>query len=275
MRLKETIPNSLKALIHSHSSIRSEFVPAKNDVMLVSYPKSGNTWVRALIANIISPGLSLSDMEKLIPNIYASSPRDLSKAYIFSFGGRVIKSHEAFRPFYGKMIYIYRDPRDVMISYFYYLKKKGRFSESSYGLEDFSDPFVDGKLDRSGKLDRYGTWYQNVKSWKELKNDKILFLSYESLLKNTKHEFKRILEFIGEQVESNSVDRAVSLCSLDLLRDKEVSIGNNWRENKSCNKNVNFFRKGEAGQWRNYDQKIFNKLTKNWGDLILELGYEG
>lgn len=267
VNLKATIPNSLKTFLHSHITVGSAFVPNENDVMLVSYPKSGNTWMRALIANTIFPGISLHDMDRLLPNIYSSSLRDISKSHVFSFGGRLIKSHEAFRPFYGKTIYIYRDPRDVMISYFYYLKKRGKFSSSSFELKDFVEPFV------HGNLDKYGSWYQNVKSWIELKKENILFISYESLLKDTKGGMIKVFEFLGEKIHVEVIDRALNLSSIETLRNREVSERKTWRESKHSKENVMFFRKGKAEQWRNYDQNIFKKVKDQWGDLMKKTGY--
>src|ERR671925_279845 len=85
-----------------------------DDVFLVSYPRSGNTWTRFLIANLIYPSepVNFANIESRVPEIYLWRDRDLRKLS----RPRILKSHEYFDPRYKKTIYIARDPRDVAVS---------------------------------------------------------------------------------------------------------------------------------------------------------------
>src|ERR1019366_2584136 len=82
-----------------------------DDIFLVSYPKSGNTWTRFLLGNLLNPdeGITFANVERKVPDIYAESKRTLKKAP----RPRLIKSHECFDPRYRRVIYIVRDPRDL------------------------------------------------------------------------------------------------------------------------------------------------------------------
>jgi hypothetical protein len=85
-----------------------------DDVFVVSYPRSGNTWTRFLIANLIyqDDPVTFANVEQRIPDIYTSSKRHLKKLP----RPRMIKTHEYFDPRYKKVVYIVRDPRDVALS---------------------------------------------------------------------------------------------------------------------------------------------------------------
>src|SRR5450755_2504536 len=92
-----------------------------DDVFLVSYPRSGNTWTRFLIANLLYPDqrVTFANIERLIPDAEALSSR--YKKGIPS--PRVIKSHQYFDHRYGKVLYIARDPRDMLLSYYHFSRK--------------------------------------------------------------------------------------------------------------------------------------------------------
>src|SRR5437762_8950223 len=79
-----------------------------DDVFLVSYPRSGNTWTRFLIGNLLHPdqAVSFANVEAIIPEIYFNSDRSLRS----HARPRLLKSHECFQPLYKRVIYITRDP---------------------------------------------------------------------------------------------------------------------------------------------------------------------
>src|SRR5215469_11705139 len=92
-----------------------------DDVFLVSYPRSGNTWTRFLLGNLIDQKIpvSFSNIESRIPEIYFNPDRFLRQLP----RPRMLKSHECFQPHYPHVIYIVRDPRDVAISFYHHTVK--------------------------------------------------------------------------------------------------------------------------------------------------------
>jgi len=94
-----------------------------DDTFIVSYPKSGNTWTRFLVASLIhnQEPMTFLKADKVIPSIDTQSRR-----YFKSLPRpRVIKSHFPFDPTYKRVIYIVRDPKDVAVSqYHYQIKRK-------------------------------------------------------------------------------------------------------------------------------------------------------
>jgi len=94
-----------------------------DDTFLVSFPRSGNTWTRFLVCNLINPDdpVNFAQLESRIPEIYDVTDRAL-RAFPRP---RIIKSHECFDPRYKKIVYIVRDPRDVLISYYDFSSSAG------------------------------------------------------------------------------------------------------------------------------------------------------
>src|SRR5438046_5865734 len=82
-----------------------------DDTFLVSYPRSGNTWTRFLIANLLHPEIEVgfANIESLVPDTAALSSRTLKRVS----RPRVLKSHQYFDPRYTNVVYVVRDPRDV------------------------------------------------------------------------------------------------------------------------------------------------------------------
>lgn len=95
-----------------------------DDVFIVSYPKSGNTWTRFLIANLVYPEKNpdFSNINDLLPDPEAVTKRDLERAA----RPRFLKSHQYFDPRFQKVIYIVRDPRDVVLSEYHFDVNGGR-----------------------------------------------------------------------------------------------------------------------------------------------------
>src|SRR5262250_161756 len=98
-----------------------------DDVFLVSYPRSGNTWTRFLVANLLHPHepATFANIERMVPDIYVNSQVALLRVP----HPRVLKSHEPFDPRYKKVVYIVRDPRDVAVSMYHWEIKRGRIRE--------------------------------------------------------------------------------------------------------------------------------------------------
>ena len=246
----------------------ARFVPEPDDVMLVSYPKSGNTWVRALVSHLVKPESSLSEMERFVPDVYKSRGRALRKAHRFPCGGRLIKSHQSFSPDYKRVIYITRDPRAVCVSYYHYLRGvRNSRAVSAISLDDFVPLFL------SGSIDGYGNWAEHVKSWECAERADMLRLSYEGIKANPEENLRLICEFLRIDCTEEDLHSAVVACSMEKLKEREDREGRHWAERQKSAPDARFFRNGASSSFSEFGPLAREKIFRKWGDLMLRLGY--
>jgi hypothetical protein len=242
------------------------------DVFIVSYPKSGNTWTRFLVGNLIyeDEPITFANVENRLPSLYVHSDRKLRKL------PRILKSHDCFDPRYRTVIYIVRDPRDVLVSAYHYGVKLGVVPEN-WGIEKFIPSLVDGSFD-SGMLvnPRFGSWYENVASWLAMKdNRKFLLLRYEDMLEDPERELVKVADFLGLATTPERLARAVKLSSADHMRGLEKQQAAEWALTKNTRSDMTFVRKARAGNWRSeLPPQAVADIEKAWGPLMRTLGYE-
>lgn len=251
-----------------------------DDTFLVSYPRSGNTWTRFLIANLLHPGegVSFANIEKLIPDASAQSSRTLKSTP----RPRVIKTHEYFDHRYPRVIYIVRDPRDVALSY-YDFHRKYQHIDNSIPLHRFVEGFVSGSLISAG----WGTWAENVASWLYTRenHDRFLLLRYEDMLENTKAELSRVAVFMGIEPDQVRLQQAVELSAADRMRKLEKQQEDQWlatlgtaarRAQKiKRRKDIPFVGSAQSGGWRtSLPKESIHKIESSWGELMIKTGYE-
>jgi len=246
------------------------FAVYPDDTFVVSYPRSGNTWTRFLIANLVHHDLDVSftNIEKLIPDTSSQS----NKALKATPRPRIIKTHEYFDHRYPKIIYIVRDPRDVALSYYDFQRKYMQI-EDAYPLEQYVDDFVNGKLISIG----WGTWGENVASWMYTrgKRKNFLLLRYEDMIKDTAFELARVAKFLGIDPIPSRLQHAIEQSSADRMRALEKLEEDQWVATKNRRKDIPFVRVAKSGGWRTaLPETCVKQIESAWGDLMTSLGYE-
>jgi hypothetical protein len=238
-----------------------------DDTFLVSYPKSGNTWARFLLANLIysQEEVSFSNLESRIPDVYKVNQNELRRVP----RPRILKSHEYFDPRYKKVVYIVRDPRDVVISYYHFHLKKGIIPDG-YPLDQYVTRYV------AGNVDAYGSWRENVASWLATRygTGNFLLLRYEDMLEQTGHELARLATFLGIERSAEEISKAVSRSSADRMRKLERKQTDVWVNTKDSRKDISFVRNATSGQWQSVlSEAMVTDIESAWGDLMHHLGY--
>lgn len=180
---------------------RLEIFP--DDAFLVSYPRSGNTWLRKLVATALHPEHSwgVQNLSQAVPDIHVTGQNlaDWPRP-------RIIKSHASYQPDYPRVVYLYRDGRDVAVSYFNYYQTVNGFRGD---LDNFLQSFLAGKF-------RYGRWDHHINAWLAGSNRIALHpLSYEALYLNTTQELTGVLTFLGRQVAPGTIAAAVAACTFE------------------------------------------------------------
>lgn len=241
-----------------------------DDTFLVSYPRSGNTWTRFLVANFVFPNENVSflNIEKLIPDTSSQSNRALKRTP----RPRIIKTHQYFDHRYPKTIYIVRDPRDVALSYYDFQRKYMQI-EDGYPLQRYVDDFVCGRLISAD----WGTWGENVASWIYTRGQQkeFLLLRYEDMIKDTGSELARVARFLGIDPDPSRLQRAVELSSADRMRKLEKLEQDQWIATKDRRKDIPFIGIAKAGGWKtSMPESCVWQIESAWGELMTKVGYE-
>jgi uncharacterized membrane protein YkvA (DUF1232 family) len=240
-----------------------------DDTFLVSFPRSGNTWTRFLVCNLIDPDhpVTFAGLESRIPEIYDVPDRILRRFP----RPRIIKSHESFDPRYRKIIYIVRDPRDVAVSY-YEFQLKRRVISDQCTLEDFLPRFLESEFEPGT-----GSWGDHVLSWLATRHGRsnFLLLRYEDMKERTIEASTEIARFLEINSTPERVARAVELSSADRMRALEKAQATQWKETRKTRQDKPFVRRAVAGGWKSaLPESCVFQIESAWGQIMQLLGYE-
>lgn len=238
-----------------------------DDVFLVSYPKSGNTWMRFLIANLLqqNPPVGLLEADCLIPSVDGKTKKFFDEMK----SPRVIKSHFSFIPAYKRVIYVVRDPRDVVMSQYHYQIKRGVL-EGGASLDAFVERFL------KGEVCPYGSWGDNVGSWTATRRDdpNFLLLRYEDMLADVTGGASKISKFLGFGQDASRISVAVERSSLENMRKVEKAEGKKWDSTKGTRQDMSFFRSAKSGEGRaTLSRESIERIERAWGPLMQSVGY--
>lgn len=240
-----------------------------DDVFLTSYPRSGNTWTRFLVGNLVyqNEPVTFLTVERLVPDMYKSSDRVLRNLP----RPRILKSHECFDPRYKKVIYIVRDPRDVAVSN-YHWELKLRSVRDGFPIEDFVPRWMEPQF-----WPRIGSWGDHVTSWLSTRQGKkgFLLLRYEDLKQDPQRALAQVAEFLGIEPSTDRLNRAVDLSSAENMRKLEKQESAQWVATTLTRQDKPFVRNATSGDWKAVlPEQTVAYIEKHWGHLMRNLGYE-
>ena len=277
---------------------------------VASYPKSGNTWLRALLCSYYYSENGTFD-QKLLRKIdqfpqkrYYSNfnydqtiVTDTSKFWIkaqeiINLDKKVkfFKTHNILGGLNGNQftdskntigsIYIVRDPRNVITS----LKNHYEINNSE-ALEFMlnKNKYIYDYHTKNDYSDfqLISSWENNYRSWKNQKNILVKFIKYEDLYNKTYEVFKDLVEFINmtcknkNKFDKNKAQKAIYSSSFDKL--KSIENKNVFSESvlsKIGAKKISFFHLGPKNNWKNiFDKSYQNKLNLTFESNLKELNY--
>jgi len=258
----------LAKLLFGQELAGRSFAVYPDDTFLVSYPRSGNTWTRFLIANLRYPNtqVSFTTIDELIPDACSQTKGSLKR----SPRPRLIKTHEYFDPRYKKVIYIVRDPRDVVLSQYKWFLKC-RALNDGYPMEEFVPRFL------QGDMSIYGSWGENVGSWIATRyaSKDFLMLRYEDLVQDTARELQRVVSFLALDAKEADLIRAAELSSAARMREMEKSEGEVWVGTRGRRSDIPFVGTARAGSWKaDLPQSCARAIEDAWRPILQLLNYE-
>ena len=280
---------------------------------IASYPKSGNTWLRALISAYYysKDGVFNQNILKNIGQFpekkylrgFDHNKKEVGDAARFWIKAqekinedkklRFFKTHNIFgavnnSKFSNKQnsvgcIYIVRDPRNVITSI-----------KNHYELDD--DEALKWMTNSKNftydveRVEQYGysdfqfisSWSINYKSWRVQKEIPIKIIRYEDLLKETYVVFKNVIEFINktlhikEKINKDKLKNSVGSTFFDKLKNDEKNNGFFEAVPSKINKEkIPFFNLGPDNDWKKIlDKDQQTKLTDTFKEDLIEIGYE-
>jgi hypothetical protein len=265
--MKRHVVSGVKKVFGLHHPGRT-LVIFPDDVFLVSFPKSGNTWSRFLVANLLYPRqpATFANIHRLIPEPASTTKRHFDHMP----RPRIIKSHECFDPRYPRVIYIVRDPRDVAVSQYHYHRKLMKIGDDS-PIETFVTRFL------AGETCPHGSWGQNVVTWLATRegDPRFLLLRYEDMIADTARELTKIAAFLGVSGGPQQIALAVKRSSAAQMRKLEQAQTDDCSLTKGSRKDLSFVRAAASGGWRSeLPASVVAKIEAAWGPLMRHLGYE-
>ncbi|XP_067671893.1 sulfotransferase 1A1-like [Haliotis asinina] len=224
-----------------------------DDILVCAFPKSGTHWVWEITRLLVAGKLDRDDISKgtaMMEFINEDEYKDLPSP-------RVLNTHLLFRELpkqvkekKPRILYVTRNPKDVTVSFYNFVKKLPMFYKYSGEWKNFVRPSLEGRFD-------YGSWFDYVKDWEEVKKTTdvpILTLNYEDMKEDVFREVKKIRDFLGTDRSDEFVKEVCDHCSFGSMKD----IKANFSEI--------VYRKGEIGDWKNW----FTVAQNEWFDKLYE-----
>jgi hypothetical protein len=240
-----------------------------DDIFLTSYPRSGNTWTRFLVGNLVHQDepVTFLNLERLVPDMYVHSDREMRNLP----RPRIIKSHECFDPRYKRIVYIVRDPRDVAVSNYYWELKKGSFPDG-FPMQEFVPRWMESQY-----WPRLGCWGDHVTSWLSTRREYhgFVIIRYEHLMRDAEFELSKVARLLAIEPTPERLRRAIDLSSAERMRLLETTEGAKWVQTKYTRQDKLFVRKASAGDWKSVlPAESVALIEATWGHLLQELGYD-
>ena len=192
-----------------------------SDIFLASYPRSGNTWFRRLLADVILQVNGFhteTDLpipfQRIIPDIYEDDINQIDNRIDIPF--RIIKTHEFYSRIYKKIIYLFRDPLDTLYSYYRFHLRYPSIREK---VPENPDIFCTRKIDE---------WCKHLESYIQAKSeltDSVLFVTYEDMHQKPIKTLNKIFSFLEIDVPSDMLEKAAQNQAFIQVRSKE-ELGN-------------------------------------------------
>lgn len=257
-------------------AVQAHFKARLTDVILVTQPKAGTTWLKALAFAILNrsnysfsqhPLLSCSPHE-CVPFLEISYVGGHAADFGSVAQQRLFATHIPYSLLPAsvadsecRIVYLCRDPKDVLVSLWHFMKA---MEPEIVELNQAFEMFCDG-------ASPYGpVWEHNLEYWRESlrRPEKVLFLKYEEITAEPTRSAKRLAEFMGcpfseEEETDGVVEEVVRLCSFEKLSSMEVNKSGAGMIGGVPIQQANFFRKGRVGDWANHlSRDMADKLDR-------------
>lgn len=223
-----------------------------DDVLISAYPKSGMHWCKELVPLIMSGGdTSVVDTVRSMERCpWVGEEESIALCLEDRPSPRIMAVHyfyeampQSFYKVKPKVINVLRNPKDILISAFYYYGICN-YHATPGTLQEFLDKFLEGHVS-------FGSWFDHVKGWLKAEDKThILHLTYEEMLQDLPRAVRKMAEFLEKPLEAEVINQIVEKCLFKNIKKNNMS---NYKDFLNMDQSKSeFFRKGIAGDWRNH-----------------------
>jgi hypothetical protein len=234
------------------------------DAFLVSYPRSGTTWLRFLMFEALTGG---SPAFGHIREAVASINRHHEAAAVLGQRGRLVQSHEPYEAGDHRVVYAVRDARSVALSEYRWQIRLGLEPGS---LDNFIGDFV------RGRSNPWGAWDNHVNFWLESESAEhghLHLVKFEDLRRNTLETLRAALVFLGVERSDDELQTVIDNNTVERMRQKEdQATQRGWRA--TARRDTRFINEGAVGGWRTQlTESQRETIESRFGGTLKDLGY--
>jgi LPS sulfotransferase NodH len=245
--------NLLKMLAQHLAWVRLRFLvyqPRADDIFIVTYPRSGTTWMQMIVYQLASGGdTNFRHIAEVAPwfERFAETGKDIEALP----SPRLFKTHLRWGGWLRsipkgpcKYIYVERNGEDVAVSYYHHARTTMGFKGS---FDQFFRMFMRGRVG-------YGSWFRHVAEWRRQRhNPNVLYLTYEELKADLPRAMRAVAEFCGFPIPPGKFPQLVENCSFAYMKRHELKFEHHtglvWENGLELE---GFLRKGTTGEGQQY-----------------------
>ena len=244
------------------------------DVFLVGHPKSGYVWLAYMLAVVMErnfeKNVTLANVSDFIPTIHAE---DSKVAYYAQFPAPRIFRNEnpVFPELYPRTIYLVRDPRAVLISYYHHFVHDR--VKDDWSLQAFVDEML-----TYGCIKHFEPylirWDRHVLNWlKRAKYQPVKIVRYEEMIDNRRKVLQEVIEFAGIKCTDKEIAQAVERGSFENMRKNEDIYGAESYFGSKGERGY-FVRRGEVDGWKEeMAQDLAKRIESEFSEDMKKVGY--
>ncbi|XP_060636544.2 sulfotransferase 1C1-like isoform X2 [Anolis sagrei] len=235
------------------------FKARPDDLLICTYPKAGTTWIQEIV-DMVQHGGDLQKcarapihermpfIEMFLPKLNFSGVEEANAMA----SPRTLKSHlpvqllpPSFWEQKSKIIYVARNAKDNVVSYFHFHRMNKTMPEPGT-WEEFLETFIAGKV-------ALGSWFDHVRGWWEAKDrHPILYLFYEDMKEDPGREIRKVAEFLDIQLPESVLNQIVLHTKFERMKVNPMTNYTTMPSSLLDHSISPFMRKGTVGNWKEH-----------------------